>query len=88
MTDIEKLIVKDYRLTTAQIYYHMPDIPALLQEFIWQDYDIAPDFPELSRFLQFWTREIDGRLHSVYVGAKKLITPADTVFYDGEVTVQ
>ena len=31
------LQLQDYRLTTAQIFYHMPDHPGLLQEFIWQD---------------------------------------------------
>lgn len=68
--------LKDYRLTTARILYHMPDHPHLLQEFIWQEYDIAPRYPELRRFLDFWQREIDGRLHSVTVGSAALITPA------------
>jgi uncharacterized protein Usg len=71
------LQLKDYRLTTAEILYHMPDHPALLQAFLWQEYDLAPEFPELHRFLQFWTREIEGKLHSVRVGSKKLITPED-----------
>lgn len=65
----------DYRLTTAKILYHLPDHPALLQEFIWQHYDMAPRFPELRRFLEFWEREIDGRLHSVTVGSVDLVTP-------------
>ena len=71
------LQLKDYRLTTAEILYHLPDHPALLQTFLWQEYDLAPHFPELHRFLDFWTREIDGKLHSVRVGSKKLITPED-----------
>ena len=29
-----KLQLNDYRLTTAEILYHMPDHPALLQSFI------------------------------------------------------
>ena len=80
--------LQDYRLTTAQIYYHMPDHPRVLQEFIWQEYDIAPQFPELSGFLQFWTRELDGKLHSVYVAKKELISPADAQFYDMDITIQ
>ena len=40
-----------YRLTTAQIFYHLPDYPQLLQEFIWQQLDVAPDFPQLKKFL-------------------------------------
>ncbi len=66
-----------YGLTTAEILYHMPDHPGLLQTFVWQDYDIAPEFPCLSRFLTFWRKELDGALHSVRVGHSKLIKPAE-----------
>jgi uncharacterized protein Usg len=58
----------EYRLTTAEIIYRMPDHPDLLQSFIWQKLDLAPDFPELHRFLEFWSRNIEGELHSVKVG--------------------
>ncbi len=80
--------LKDYRLTTAQILYHLPDHPALLQTYLWQEYDIAPVFPELKKFLEFWQRRIDGKLHSVYVASKEIITPGDTRFYDAEITLQ
>jgi uncharacterized protein Usg len=60
--------LRDYRLTTAEIIYHLPDYPDLLQSFVWQKYDVAPDFPELRRFLEFWSRTIEGKLHSVKVG--------------------
>jgi uncharacterized protein Usg len=76
MANLE-LQLRDYRLTTAEILYHMPDHPVLLQTFLWQEYDLAPHFPELKRFLSFWAKEIEGRLHSVRVGSKKLITPED-----------
>ena len=62
----------EYRLTTAEIIYHLPDHPGLLQSFIWQKLDRAPDFPELSRFLEFWSRNIEGKLHSVKVGQARL----------------
>ncbi len=61
--------LKGYRLTTAEILYHLPDAPSLLQSFIWQDYDRLPDYPRLHRFLDFWRRELDGPLHSVRVAA-------------------
>ncbi|MDA8050740.1 MAG: Usg family protein [Rhodospirillales bacterium] len=60
---------REWRLTTAEILYRLPDHPGLLQTFIWQDYDLAPQFPELRRFLAFWRRELDGPLHSVRVAA-------------------
>lgn len=74
MADFRKQFLKDYRLTTAEIFYHMPDYPELLQSYIWQEYDIAPKFPILHGFLDFWTRELDGKIHSVYVASNKLIT--------------
>ncbi len=86
-SDLEKQL-KDYRLTTAKILYHMPDYQELLQEFIWQEYDIAPKFPELHKFLDFWTREIDGKLHSVYVASKGIITSDDYRFADFQGTLQ
>ncbi len=67
--------INDYRLTTAEILYHLPDHPAVLQTYIWQDLDLAPRFPALQRFLAFWSLNLDGRLHSVRVGVAKLITP-------------
>ena len=62
------LQLRDYRLTTAEILYRLPDHPAVLQSYIWQEMDVAPDFPTLRRFLNFWSRELEGKLHSVRVG--------------------
>jgi uncharacterized protein Usg len=69
------LQLNGYRLTTAEILYHLPDHPALLQSFVWQQLDMAPEFPVLRRFLDFWTRNIEGKLHSVKVAQAPLITP-------------
>ncbi|TVQ83027.1 MAG: Usg family protein [Micavibrio sp.] len=82
-----ELQMRNYRLTTAEILYYLPDHPVLLQSFIWQEYDLAPRFPELKRFLDFWTREIEGRLHSVTVAHKELIKPEQFTFCDHELTL-
>lgn len=76
-----------WRLTTAEILYHMPDHPALLQTFVWQKHDRAPDFPELHRFLEFWRRDIDAALHSVRVASVALIRPAELRYADGQFTL-
>ena len=76
MGDITKQL-SDYRLTTAQIFYHMPDYEQILQEFVWQEYDLAPIFPELKKFLNFWEKKIEGKLHSVYVAKREIITTSD-----------
>lgn len=70
------LQLRDYRLTTAEILYHLPDHPGLLQTYIWQDLDLAPSFPELRRFLGFWAREIEGKLHSIRVANCTTLQPA------------
>jgi uncharacterized protein Usg len=76
MSEIE-LLLRDYRLTTAEILYHMPDHPSLLQSYIWQNFDLAPKFPQLKKFLDFWEATLDGKLHSVKVASQALISPAE-----------
>ncbi len=70
------LQLKNYRLTTAEILYHLPDHPDLLQSYVWQELDLAPGFPVLHKFLDFWSRNLDGKLHSVRVAHTDLIKPA------------
>jgi uncharacterized protein Usg len=72
-----ELQLRNYRLTTAHIFYRMPDHPSLLQEYIWQDLDLAPRFPVLNKFLRFWEDNLDGQLHSVKVAHAELIKPAE-----------
>jgi uncharacterized protein Usg len=68
-----RLQLLDYRLTTAEILYHLPDHPNLLQSYLWQEYDMAPHFPMLHKFLDFWSLNLDGKLHSVKVAGQQLI---------------
>lgn len=75
MSNLEKQLA-GYRLTTAEILYHMPDHPSLLQAFVWQKLDLAPKYPILSKFLDFWEAELDGKIHSVRVAHKGLVSPA------------
>jgi uncharacterized protein Usg len=64
-------------LTTAEILYRLPDHPKILQSYIWQDYDLAPEYPTLRRFLKFWTETLEGPLFSVRVGHALLIRPTE-----------
>jgi uncharacterized protein Usg len=66
-----------YRLTTAEIVYHMPDHPNVLQSYVWQQLDIAPHYPVLRQFIEFWKREIEGKLHSVRVASVGLISAGE-----------
>lgn len=76
--------LEGYGLTTAQILYRRPDHHWLLQTYVWQAYDLFPEFPELQRFLQFWQEKLEGPLHSVQVAHCKLIKPAELKPVSGE----
>ena len=79
--------VLGYGLTTAQILYRMPDHQSLLQTYVWQNYDLFPKFPALHDFLAFWSRELEGPLHSVTVAHSRLIKPAEFRTVDGVLTL-
>lgn len=85
LRDLETFVrIPDWHLTTAEILYHRPDHPTLLQSFVWQKLDLAPAFPELHRFLDFWRRDIEGRLHSVRVASAALTRPAEFRYAEGQ----
>lgn len=75
--------LNDYRVTTAEILYWMPDHRHVLQSYVWQDLDLAPRFPNLTKFLDFWDRTLDGKLHKVTVANTRLIKPAEFKFASG-----
>jgi len=81
------LAMRGYRLTTAEILYHMPDHPGLLQAYIWQELDQAPRFPVLNKFLQFWQSSLDGKVHSVRVAARGLFSAAELKHIGTEFTL-
>ena len=76
-----------YGMSTVHIHYYMPDHPSLLQQFVLQQYDIAPRFPELHRFLDFWRREIEAALHSVQIAHQHLIGPSEWRAVDGVISI-
>lgn len=86
--ELKKKLMYGYNLTTAEIIYHMPDRPHILQTYIWQDFDLAPKYPVLNSFLQFWQKELDGPLHSILLANQKLIRADEFLHYTGEFTLQ
>ena len=76
--------LENYRLTTAEIIYGMPDYPKLLQSYIWQELDIAPRFPVLHKFLRFWETKLEGKLYMVKVAHEQLIKPSEFTYASGE----
>lgn len=79
--------LEGYGLTTANILYRLPDHPGILQNFIWQQHDRHPHFPELRKFLDFWVLNLEGLLHSVTVVHARLIGPTDLRVIDREFSI-
>ncbi len=73
-SDLE-LQLRGQRMTTAEVLYYLPDHPDLLQSFLWQTLDLAPDYPRIQRFLDFWRREIEAVIHSVQISAASEVGP-------------
>jgi uncharacterized protein Usg len=76
--------VEGYGLTTAHILYRLPDHPSLLQTYVWQEYDLCPNFPVLNKFLNFWLEKLEGPLFSITVAHAQLIKPAEIRSVNGE----
>ena len=72
-----EMMLKGYGLTTAEFTYHMPDYSHVLNTYVWQDYDLAPDHERLFKFVELWQRELDGPLHSVRFTHRKMISPGE-----------
>ena len=81
-----ELMLNGYGLTTAEMVYRMPDHKSVLNTFIWQDYDLAPDHPKLFDFIEFWQEELEGPLHSVRFVHRRLIGPGEWRHVTGEFT--
>ena len=63
-------------LITTEILYYMPAHRTLLQSFVWQTLDLAPRYPRIHQFLNFWRQEIDAVIHSVTLASGETIAPA------------
>ncbi len=59
-------------LVTAIIDFQLPDHPLLIQEYIRQEYDFHPYYPELRSFLRFWDATMQGKRQLVRFVAQSL----------------
>lgn len=78
VSDFEEAF-KGHVLTTAEIFYHLADHPVFIQSYLWQDFDLPPEFPRLTQFLIFWGRSTEGKLHSVRVAVGDHLVPNDLI---------
>ncbi len=80
--------LQGYGRLTAEILYYYPDRPRILAPTLTlQMYDIAPKFPVLHEYIEFWKREIEGSLRAVRFAHQFLIGPSEWQHLDGEITI-
>ncbi len=77
-------ILRDARLTLAEILYRLPDYPDILQTFIWQDRDFAPQYPKLHQFLKFWDHHLEGKIFQVRVAGQKIASAGEFTYAKGQ----
>lgn len=70
-----------YRLTLAEIIYYLPDYNDILQTYLWQDYDYIPALPNLCRFIDFWERDLEGKIHSINISTQDELASTEFKFY-------
>lgn len=70
-------LTKQFRLTTIQVIYRLPDYQSILQEFLWQTLDHPPKYPRMQRFLNYWIEYIEAPIHSVRIENIEVISPAN-----------
>lgn len=76
--DLDLTLAHGYSMCLWELTYWHPDRRTVLAPpLVLQKPDLVPGYPELRKFLDFWTRNIEGRLHSVRVSSTNLIRPAD-----------
>ena len=58
---------KEMDSRTVQVVYYIPDYVHIVNEFMWQTEDQIPNFPRITRFLDYWDKNIDGPIKEVYI---------------------
>ncbi|WP_205479128.1 protein usg [Sphingomonas arenae] len=79
-----ELQLEGYGLSLVEVHYFMPDHPSLLQQFSFQQYDVAPRYPALHHFLDHWRREIEATIQSIRLAHQQLIGPNEWRTVDRE----
>jgi len=75
----------NFRLTTVEVIYRMPDYQSILQEFVWQTLDRPPEYPRIYKFLEYWEINIEAPIYSVKIADRPMISmhelrPVDTYY--------
>lgn len=59
--------IHKWTVASVQVVYYIPDYLNLVNEFVWQTEDQLPEYPRITRFLDYWDKNIDGPIKEVYI---------------------
>ena len=62
-----EIILRKWTVASVQVVYYIPDYMNLVNEFIWQTENQLPEYPRITRFLDYWDKNIDGPIKEVYI---------------------
>ena len=54
-------------LITLDIFYYMPDHTSILNEFVWQTEDFAPEYQRIHKFLLYWQKNIEAVIQEILI---------------------
>ena len=60
------IIIKN-TIVTVNVFYWMPDYQHILQQFIWQTYDVKPEYPRVHNFLNYWHDNIEAVIEEIEI---------------------
>jgi uncharacterized protein Usg len=78
---------RGYRFCFAEIEIEDSNVQGSFRLLLWQDADLAPEFPNLVAFLNDWRTRNPGSIHSVKVATFDLIQPEMLEAMGGSIAV-
>lgn len=61
------ITIKKWTVATVQVVYYIPDYIHIVNEFMWQTEDTLPEYPRITKFLDYWDKNIEGPIKEVYI---------------------
>ena len=59
--------IHKWTVATVQVVYYIPDYLHIVNEFVWQTDDQLPEYPRITRFLDYWDNNNDRPIKEVYI---------------------
>jgi uncharacterized protein Usg len=67
MNDFQLLFFEGYTTVCVNVLYYLPDQKHLVNEFIWTTIDLKPKLPRVTRFIDYWHKEIDAKIKDIII---------------------